>query len=160
MAALARTRKTGPWTQGDMGLLKRVYGTRSNEDLAILFGRRLEEVETEAKRLCLGKDKAFLRRKSGGRQATRMPFGAPLRAANYFTRQGSSRGHVKLLRLAHEFQAEANLGRSFFGSVERRSQSCPLTRAVVPNCTSGSADSAAMARCTAWGSSAPLPGVA
>lgn len=70
---LARTRKSGPWSQHDMGLLKRVFGTRPDEDLAILFGRRLEEVQREADRLCLGKDKAFLRRKSGGRQATRMP---------------------------------------------------------------------------------------
>ncbi len=73
IAELARVRKSGPWSQEDVALLKRIYGTRSNEDLAILFGRRADEVRREAEELCLGKDKAFLRRRSGGRQATRMP---------------------------------------------------------------------------------------
>lgn len=70
---LARIRKAGPWSQQDLGLLKRIFGTRSDEDLAILFGRRIEEVQKEGETLCLGKDKAYLRRKSGGRQASRMP---------------------------------------------------------------------------------------
>lgn len=73
IAELARQRKSGEWSQDDIGLLKRVFGTRSDEDLAILFGRGIEEVCTKAHGLCLGKDKAFLRRRSGGKEATRMP---------------------------------------------------------------------------------------
>lgn len=73
IAELARVRQTGPWNQEDVGLLKRVYGTRSDEDLSILFGRPVDEIKREATQLCLGKDKAFLRRKSGGRASTRMP---------------------------------------------------------------------------------------
>ena len=73
IAELARVRKSGPWSPEDLGLFKRIYGTRADEDLAILFGRRLEEVQRKARELCLGKDKAFLRRRSGGRPATRMP---------------------------------------------------------------------------------------
>jgi hypothetical protein len=73
IAELARVHKSGEWSPDDIGLLKRVFGTRSDEDLAILFGRRMEEVCTKAEGLCLGKDKAYLRRRSGGKEATRMP---------------------------------------------------------------------------------------
>lgn len=73
VAELARHRAIGPWTQDDLGILKRIFGTRSDEDLSILFGRRMEDVRVRAVELCLGKDKAFLRRRSGGKQITRMP---------------------------------------------------------------------------------------
>ncbi|MEM6675204.1 MAG: hypothetical protein AAF726_20315 [Planctomycetota bacterium] len=52
---------------------KRIYGTRTDEDLALVFGRRLEVVRDLAATLCLSKDKAFLRRASGGTVKTRMP---------------------------------------------------------------------------------------
>ena len=52
---------------------KRNYGTRADEDLAIIFGRKLEVVQAKAAALCLSKDKAFLRRASGGAARTKMP---------------------------------------------------------------------------------------
>lgn len=52
---------------------KRLYGTRSDEDLALVFGRQLEVVQGLASELCLSKDKVFLRRSSGGKAKTRMP---------------------------------------------------------------------------------------
>lgn len=52
---------------------KRLYGTRSDEDLSLVFGRTLAMVKQIASELCLSKDKVFLRRSSGGAQKTRMP---------------------------------------------------------------------------------------
>lgn len=52
---------------------KRFYGTRSDEDLSIIFGRRLQVIQDLGKELCLSKDKVFLRRASGGEAKTRMP---------------------------------------------------------------------------------------
>ncbi|MEZ6014239.1 MAG: hypothetical protein R3F49_03940 [Planctomycetota bacterium] len=60
--------------EGDARLeFKRVYGTRADEDLSIVFGRRLDVIRNLAAELCLSKDKAFVRRESRGRDATRMP---------------------------------------------------------------------------------------
>lgn len=73
IAELARIKRSGGWTADEIGEFKRLYGTRTNEDLAILFSRRLEDIRRQAKELCLSKDKAFLRRLRGGREATRMP---------------------------------------------------------------------------------------
>lgn len=56
---------------------KRLYGTRSDEDLSIIFARRLEVVRRTASELCLSKDKAFIRRESRGKETTRMPRWAP-----------------------------------------------------------------------------------
>lgn len=52
---------------------KRLYGTRSDEDLAVIFGRRLDVIRDLATALCLSKDKAFVRRESQGQESTRMP---------------------------------------------------------------------------------------
>lgn len=73
IAGLALLRKDGDWDHEDLGDFKRLYGTRTNEDLAIIFGRGLAEIESCAGRLCLSKDKAFLRRQTGGKATTRMP---------------------------------------------------------------------------------------
>lgn len=73
VAELALIRKEGEWDHEDLGDFKRLYGTRTNEDLAIIFGRGLAEIESCASRLCLSKDKAFLRRQTGGKATTRMP---------------------------------------------------------------------------------------
>jgi hypothetical protein len=73
IAELAQRKRTGPWSQDDLADFKRLYGTRADEDLAIIFGRRLEEIARLADELCIAKDKAFLRRHTGGKQATRMP---------------------------------------------------------------------------------------
>jgi len=60
------------WTRAETLRFKRIYGTRSDEDLGVIFGRPVEEVARYAARLCLAKDKAFLKRVSG-EGATRMP---------------------------------------------------------------------------------------
>ncbi len=60
------------WTQEEIAQFKRLYGTRTNADLAVVFGRSVEDVEKEAELLCLGKDKSFLR-KLKDRPPTRMP---------------------------------------------------------------------------------------
>lgn len=73
IAELARVKHTGEWTADEVGEFKRLFGTRTDEDLAILFGRRLEEIRRQGEVLCLSKDKAFLRRLHGGKEATRMP---------------------------------------------------------------------------------------
>ncbi len=73
IAELAQNRKSGPWDQDEVSLLKRIFGTRPDEDLAIVFSRRMDDVRQKATQLCLGKDKAFLRRSSSGRVVTRMP---------------------------------------------------------------------------------------
>lgn len=73
IAELARVKRTGEWSADEIGEFKRVFGTRTDEDLAIVFGRRLQDIRRQAKALCLSKDKAFLRRLRGGREATRMP---------------------------------------------------------------------------------------
>ena len=52
---------------------KRQFGTRSDEDLSIIFGRTLDRVRAEAARLCLSKDKAYMRRRTQGSERTRMP---------------------------------------------------------------------------------------
>ncbi|MFT7678294.1 MAG: hypothetical protein ACI8QC_002280 [Planctomycetota bacterium] len=73
IAQLALTRKDGDWSHEDEADFKRLYGTRTNEDLAIVFGRSLIAIEACAGRLCISKDKAFLRRQTGGKATTRMP---------------------------------------------------------------------------------------
>ncbi len=77
IAELARIKNTGAWCRDDVIQFKRVYGTRTNEDLALIFGRSLGEVDALALKLCLAKDKAFLRGSSSnagaGRSVTRMP---------------------------------------------------------------------------------------
>lgn len=67
-------RLTGEALSGEeLVRFKRNYGTRADEDLAIIFGRKLEVVQAKAASLCLSKDKAFLRRASGGAARTKMP---------------------------------------------------------------------------------------
>lgn len=68
-ATLGDTRLVGD----DLVRFKRIYGTRTDEDLAIVFGRKVEVIRSQADELCLSKDKAFLRRASGGVAKTKMP---------------------------------------------------------------------------------------
>jgi hypothetical protein len=60
------------WSRDETLRFKRIYGTRSDDDLSAIFGRQVEEVARHAGKLCLAKDKAFLRRLNGN-GATRMP---------------------------------------------------------------------------------------
>ena len=69
---LGRIQHNGRWTRDEQMRLKRMYGTRSDEDLARIFGRGVEAIRRQATRLCLAKDKAFLKKRAG-KGATRMP---------------------------------------------------------------------------------------
>lgn len=69
---LGRIQQNTRWTREENGELRRLYGTRSDADLAAIFGRPAEAIERQAGKLCLAKDKAFLRRLAG-EGATRMP---------------------------------------------------------------------------------------
>ena len=69
---LRATQQTGRWTQAETAEFKRLYGTRTDEDLAVIFERSLDAVHRLGVRLCLAKDKAFVRRLSGP-ASSRMP---------------------------------------------------------------------------------------
>jgi len=69
---LRRVQQAGRWTQDEIAEFKRLYGTRTDEDLALIFGRTLESVKRLGARYCLAKDKAFVRKLTGS-AATRMP---------------------------------------------------------------------------------------
>jgi hypothetical protein len=69
---LGRIQQGGRWTNAEMLRFRRLYGTRSDENLAAIFGRSLDAVQRLAKRFCLAKDKAFLK-KQRGEGATQMP---------------------------------------------------------------------------------------
>ena len=73
VAELKRVQSSGRWTQEEINEFKRLYGTRTDEDLALVFGRTLDSIRRMSQRLCIAKDKAFLRRQSGGEATTRMP---------------------------------------------------------------------------------------
>ncbi len=72
LEAMAEVQRTGRWTREEQHELKRLYGRRSDEDLARVFGRPPESIRRQAARLCLAKDKAFLKALNGA-GATRMP---------------------------------------------------------------------------------------
>ena len=69
---LARMKRQGVWDQDEVVAFKRLYGTRTEADLAIIFGRTEESVRRLATKLCLAKDKAFVR-KLQGTASTKMP---------------------------------------------------------------------------------------
>lgn len=69
---LGRLQQTSRWTSEETLRFRRLYGTRSDEDLAMIFGRTLDAVQRLAKRYCLAKDKAYVRRRRG-EGATHMP---------------------------------------------------------------------------------------
>ena len=62
---------THEWTSRDVQMLKRLYGTRSTEDLSLILGRPVERIEEKADEFCLAKDKGYMRRIGSGR--VRMP---------------------------------------------------------------------------------------
>lgn len=70
---LARELTDEPFSVDEVAAFKRLYGTRSDEDLALVFGRRIEHVKRTAKDLCLSKDKAFLKRHASQPKALKMP---------------------------------------------------------------------------------------
>ena len=72
LAGLDQLRRTGRWTRQELLELKRLYGQRSDDDLARIFSRPVDSVRRQAKSLCLAKDKAFVKSRSGA-GSTRMP---------------------------------------------------------------------------------------
>ena len=54
--------RAGKWTRTELGLLKRIYGSRFDEDLVVCFSRGLEDIRDTARSLHLSKDKGFLAR--------------------------------------------------------------------------------------------------
>ena len=70
--SLGRIQREGEWSRSEVQSFRRLYGTRSDEDLCVIFGRTPRSVGDLARKLCLAKDKAFLR-KQRGQGATRMP---------------------------------------------------------------------------------------
>ena len=73
LVELATTLSEAPLTSPELIHFKRQYGTRADEGVAIIFGRTLDRIQGEAGRLCLSKDKAYMRRKTSGNERTRMP---------------------------------------------------------------------------------------
>ena len=48
------------WHRVDIGMLKKLYGSRSDADLAVSLGRTVEEIADQARSFCLCKDKGYL----------------------------------------------------------------------------------------------------
>lgn len=69
---LGRIQTDDRWARIEVAEFKRMYGTRTDEDLALVFGRPLDVIQALAHECALSKDKAFLR-KLRGEPATRMP---------------------------------------------------------------------------------------
>ena len=72
IAEMTRMKNSGSWSQDEVVSFKRLYGTRTEADLAVVFGRSEESVHRLAEKLCLAKDKAFVR-KMQGTASTKMP---------------------------------------------------------------------------------------
>jgi len=60
---------TGAWSRTEIGLLKRIYGSRSDMDLVVCLSRGLEDIRRVAQDLRLSKDKGFLARSEQPRQS-------------------------------------------------------------------------------------------
>ena len=72
ISELARVKRTGAWSQDEIVTFKRLYGTRTEADLAVVFGRTEESVQRLALKLCLAKDKAFVRKRQGRSEERRV----------------------------------------------------------------------------------------
>ena len=70
-AALRASPRSGPWTRTEERLLKELYGTRRDDDLEVCLQRPSAEIAAAAARLCLSKDKRFV--KTVVRNGRRMP---------------------------------------------------------------------------------------
>lgn len=64
--------RNGAWKREETALLKRLYGRRTDRDLARILERSPDSIRRMARRFALAKDKAFLRQLEGV-TATRMP---------------------------------------------------------------------------------------
>ena len=57
--------KPGSWTRDEIQKLQRVYGSKTKNELARIFGRSHASIEGQAKRLQLAKNKVFVKRHLG-----------------------------------------------------------------------------------------------
>lgn len=48
------------WQRLELGLLKKLYGSRSDQDLVVCLSRSIGQIRAKAAELCLSKDKGFL----------------------------------------------------------------------------------------------------
>jgi len=60
------------WSYEEIKKLRRLYGSNSDEDIAALLGRTVEDVFAKAKEECLAKDKVYLK-KLGDEYRAKMP---------------------------------------------------------------------------------------
>lgn len=68
---LRKQRRRGAWTSAEIAMLKRLYGSRTDEDLEVCLSRGRRQIAKQAAELCLCKDK---RAGAGNGQAkVRMP---------------------------------------------------------------------------------------
>lgn len=70
---LRGVRRRDVWSQGELSLLKQLYGTRSDEDLEVCLSRSRAQIATVARQLCLSKDKRFSSREQVGEPNRAMP---------------------------------------------------------------------------------------
>lgn len=77
ISQLSQQRVSRSFTSEEVAEFKRKYGSRTDEDLAIAFGRPTQDLTDLAAQLCLAKDKAFVRRKEGEPLASKMPRWSP-----------------------------------------------------------------------------------
>jgi hypothetical protein len=74
-AELRKRAKLGPWTREERRLLKKLYGTRTDEDLEVSLMRSTAEIAAAAKSMCLAKDKKFQATRSLAGKRRRKPGG-------------------------------------------------------------------------------------
>ena len=73
---LGRVQGSDHWKRDEIAQFKRIYGARSDDDLAKIFSKSVESIQRLADHHRLAKDKAFLK-KVNGRGTTRMPRWTP-----------------------------------------------------------------------------------
>ena len=83
-------------TRDQITEFKRIYGRRTDADLATIFSRSPEEIQRMAKEFALAKDKAFVRKRKGN-SATRMPRWTPAEL-EYLTREYPLQPNLELAR--------------------------------------------------------------
>ena len=63
-----RQLRAGKWSRMELGLLKKIYGSRSDGDLVVCLSRSLDEIRQVAGELRLSKDKGFMARSEACKQ--------------------------------------------------------------------------------------------
>ena len=82
LVELAGEPRGEPFSPDEIVTFKRLYGTRSDEDLSLVFGRQLALVQETAKQLCLSKDKVFCARSPAARTRRACRAGTPANSSS------------------------------------------------------------------------------